>query len=186
MFDMKEVFVFFHLLMFFFLSSCFKEKVDDSVPLSNFIVEQEVKEKKEQDVQDDVVVESLDVLDNTEQKVVNDVKLIQDFVVYFDFDKSLLSEEALLTLDKHIAFLLKNPDRGVVLEGHSDERGTQEYNIALGKERGNSVLEYFLSYGASADNIEVVSFGEEHPKNLDHNSVAWDENRRVEIRYIEL
>jgi peptidoglycan-associated lipoprotein len=183
---MKEVFVFFHLLMFFFLSSCFKEKVDDNVALSNFIIEQDSKEKKEQEIKEHSINQNLELLNHTEEEIVSDINLIQNFIVYFDFDKSILTEEACFILDKHIAFLLKNSSRAVLLEGHSDERGSEEYNIALGKERANAVLDYFLSHGVSSDNIEAISFGETQPKNIGHNSFAWDENRRVEIRYVDL
>ncbi|HIG36721.1 MAG TPA: peptidoglycan-associated lipoprotein, partial [Oceanospirillaceae bacterium] len=76
------------------------------------------------------------------------------------------------------------PTAKIVLEGHADERGTREYNIALGERRGNAVSRYLVVQGVSVDAIEVVSFGEERPVNAGHDSASWAENRRVEIRYI--
>ena len=71
-----------------------------------------------------------------------------------------------------------------MLEGHADERGTREYNMALGERRGNSVSRYLVVQGVSVDAIEVVSFGEERPVNEGHDEASWSENRRVEIRYV--
>ncbi len=86
-------------------------------------------------------------------------------------------------LNGHAAFLAQNPGARIVLEGHADERGTREYNMALGERRGNSVSRYLVVQGVSVDAIEVVSFGEERPVNEGHNESSWSENRRVEIRY---
>ncbi|HCH32638.1 MAG TPA: peptidoglycan-associated lipoprotein Pal [Oceanospirillaceae bacterium] len=105
-------------------------------------------------------------------------------VIYFDFDQSTIKAEFRTALNGHAAYLSQNPTAKIVLEGHADERGTREYNIALGERRGNAVSRYLVVQGVSVDAIEVVSFGEERPVNAGHDSASWAENRRVEIRYI--
>lgn len=104
-------------------------------------------------------------------------------VIYFDFDQSTIKAEFRAALNGHAAYLSQHPDARIVLEGHADERGTREYNIALGERRGNAVSRYLVVQGVSVDAIEVVSFGEERPVNAGHDSASWSENRRVEIRY---
>ena len=105
-------------------------------------------------------------------------------IIYFDFDQSTIKAEFRAALNGHAADLSQNPSANIVLEGHADERGTREYNIALGERRGNAVSRYLVVQGVSVDAIEVVSFGEERPVNAGHDSASWAENRRVEIRYI--
>jgi len=105
-------------------------------------------------------------------------------VIYFDFDQSTIKAEFRTALNGHAAYLSQNPSARIVLEGHADERGTREYNIALGERRGNAVSRYLVVQGVSVDAIEVVSFGEERPVNAGHDSASLAENRRVEVRYI--
>lgn len=104
-------------------------------------------------------------------------------VLYFDFDSSQISGEQREIIDAHAGFLSRNPDVSVVLEGHADERGTREYNLALGERRAKAVEQLLLVQGVSADQIQVISFGEERPVALDNNESAWRLNRRVEILY---
>lgn len=104
-------------------------------------------------------------------------------VFYFDFDKSIVRPEAREALAKHAKYLVANPDARVVLEGHADERGTREYNMALGERRAKAVSRYLTIQGVAAAQIESVSFGEEKPLEFGHNKVAWQANRRVEVRY---
>ena len=105
-------------------------------------------------------------------------------VIYFDFDQSTIKAEFRTALNGHAAYLSQNPSARIVLEGHADERGTREYNIALGERRGNAVSRYLVVQGVSIEAIEVVSFGEERPVNSGHDSASLAENRRVEVRYI--
>jgi len=105
-------------------------------------------------------------------------------IIYFDFDQSTIKAEFRAALNGHAAYLSQNPSANIVLEGHADERGTREYNIALGERRGNAVSRYLVVQGVSVDAIEVVSFGEERPVNAGHDSASWAENRRVEIRIL--
>lgn len=104
-------------------------------------------------------------------------------VFYFDFDKSIVRPAAREALAKHAEFLINNPDARIVLEGHADERGTREYNMALGERRAKAVLRYLTIQGVAASQIETVSFGEEVPVSFGHDDDSWQLNRRVEVRY---
>jgi peptidoglycan-associated lipoprotein len=99
--------------------------------------------------------------------------------VYFDFDKSDLGEETRQVLHLNADWLLKNSDYGVVIEGHCDERGTIEYNLALGQRRAQAVREYLSNLGVAADRMRLVSFGEERPADPGHSEDAWAMNRRA-------
>jgi len=102
-------------------------------------------------------------------------------VFYFDFDQSALKPESLAALRIHAQRLIANPVN-VRLEGHADERGTREYNMALGERRGSSVSEFLVLQGVDASLLEVVSYGEERPASLDSTDSSWSLNRRVEIK----
>jgi peptidoglycan-associated lipoprotein len=102
-------------------------------------------------------------------------------IIYFDFDKSTIRQDALPVLMAH-AEKLKSSGGSAVLEGHADERGTREYNMALGERRGIAVRDYLVSQGVSRAKLEVVSYGEERPAVAESNSQAWSMNRRVVIR----
>jgi peptidoglycan-associated lipoprotein len=104
-------------------------------------------------------------------------------VVHFDYDSTELSNEDLNTLQAHAQFLMANANSRVALTGHTDERGTREYNMALGERRGNGVNAAFSANGADTGRIEVVSSGEERPVCLDSDESCWSQNRRVEISY---
>jgi peptidoglycan-associated lipoprotein len=102
---------------------------------------------------------------------------------YFDFDRYAIKEESKKALMAHGAYLALNPGAKVVLEGHTDERGTVEYNLALGEDRAKSVKRYLLVQGAAASQVETVSLGEERPVQLGQSEAAWSQNRRVALQY---
>lgn len=104
-------------------------------------------------------------------------------VFYFDFDKAVIQTGAFEALSTHAKYLASNPDARVVLEGHADERGTREYNMALGERRAKAVSRFMTVQGAGSNQIEVVSYGEERPAMMGHESASWDKNRRVELKY---
>lgn len=107
----------------------------------------------------------------------------QERVIYFDFDRAEIRPEYLDIVGEHGRFLANNPDGRVRLEGHTDERGTREYNIALGEERAKSVQNLLELQGVLGRQIQVVSYGEELPVDEGHDSEAWAKNRRVNIIY---
>ena len=102
-------------------------------------------------------------------------------VFYFDFDKSELKPEAKAALRMH-AQSLRNNSRSVRLEGHADERGTREYNMALGERRANAVKEFLMLEGVNGGRLEVISYGEESPIAMGSSESSWALNRRVEMK----
>jgi peptidoglycan-associated lipoprotein len=114
-------------------------------------------------------------------KALEDAVAAAGSVVYFDFDKSTLTSATRRVLDAHIA-LLKENNNSVRLEGHTDERGTREYNMALGERRAKAVVDYMAVNGIARYRLETVSYGEERPAMAGSNEAAWSKNRRVEIK----
>ncbi len=98
--------------------------------------------------------------------------------VFFDFDKSTIRPDAKVTLDKNIAWLQSESSIRVLVEGHCDERGTQEYNLALGERRAKAVKDYLVAGGIAANRIDTISYGKERPFVLGHDESAWKWNRR--------
>jgi len=98
--------------------------------------------------------------------------------VFFATNKSILTTASRDTLRKQSAWMRKNKDITVTVEGHADERGTREYNLALGDRRANAVKDYLLTYGISGGRIAVISYGKERPVNSGSSPLAWSQNRR--------
>lgn len=104
-------------------------------------------------------------------------------VVHFDYDSADIKQEAYPVLQAHAAYLKANPSARLAIGGHTDERGTREYNMALGERRAKTVAAFLQSNGASAGQLEVVSYGEEKPLSTESTEEAWAENRRAELNY---
>ncbi len=108
----------------------------------------------------------------------------EDFVVnvgdrvFFDFDKSDLKADARTTLERQAFWLRKHPSISITIEGHADERGTREYNLALGERRASSVRDYLVSLGIDSGRVSTISYGKERPVNPASTEEAWAENRR--------
>ena len=98
--------------------------------------------------------------------------------VFFATNESILTTASRETLRAQAAWLRKNPDVTVVVEGHADERGTREYNLALGERRANAAKDYLMTYGISSDRITVLSYGKERPVDSGSTPLAWSKNRR--------
>lgn len=111
-----------------------------------------------------------------------EIEAFESVNIYFDFDKSELKPEAQIALKNKAAWLEKNPDYSVRIEGHCDERGTNEYNLALGERRANAAANFLMSLGISGDRIRTISYGEERPADPRHNETAWARNRRDEFK----
>ena len=110
--------------------------------------------------------------------------LLAKRTVYFDFDSSEIKGEGTDIVAAHAKYLAANPGTRVRLEGHTDERGSREYNIGLGERRAQSVRRALLLQGAADAQISTVSYGEERPAAAGHDETAWAKNRRVEIVYL--
>lgn len=104
-------------------------------------------------------------------------------IIYFEYDSSEVQPEYRSVVEAHAAFLANHPDQSVTLEGHADERGSREYNLALGERRAESIKQQMTLLGASSSQIRTVSYGEERPAVDGHDDYAWSQNRRVEILY---
>lgn len=111
----------------------------------------------------------------------DDAALRRITTFYFDFDTSEIKSEARDVLAAHARYLADNSDVSVRLEGHTDERGTGEYNLALGERRANAVQRFLVVNGADRNQIETVSYGEEKPAAMGSDESAWAQNRRVEL-----
>ena len=98
--------------------------------------------------------------------------------VFFATNESILTTASRETLRKQAEYLRKNSSMNIVLEGHADERGTREYNLALGERRANAAKDYLMTYGISASRISVISYGKERPVDSGSNTLAWSKNRR--------
>lgn len=125
---------------------------------------------------DESTMTALDRLEETEGP-------LSSRIVYFELDSAKLTSESIAILEVHGSFIAGNGEVTVRLEGHADERGSREYNIALGDRRAQSVRRVLLFQGASTDQVETVSYGEEQPASTDHTEEAWSLNRRVELIY---
>jgi peptidoglycan-associated lipoprotein len=99
--------------------------------------------------------------------------------IYFDFDSSVLKPSAQAALREKAAFMRSRPDVNVIIEGHCDERGTAEYNIALGERRAESAKAFLMNLGVSGSRMTTISYGEEKPAAMGHNEQAWAKNRRA-------
>ena len=99
--------------------------------------------------------------------------------VLFDYDSAKLDSSAKILLDAQSRFLRANTDLNFIIEGHADERGTREYNLALGEQRATAVRDYLVIQGIDPDRIKVISYGKEKPAVVGSNSMAWSKNRRA-------
>lgn len=103
--------------------------------------------------------------------------------VYFEFDSAAIDEESRGIIEAHSNYLVNNSSLNIIIEGHTDERGTREYNLALGERRANAVSRLMQALGVGPERIQTISYGEERPVALEHGESAWALNRRAEILY---
>jgi peptidoglycan-associated lipoprotein len=101
--------------------------------------------------------------------------------IYFDFDSFVLTAPSRDALDKNAALLAKNNPVKVQIEGHCDERGSDEYNLALGEKRAKAALSYLVTLGISPERLSIISYGKEKPLDMGHDEASWAKNRRAEF-----
>ncbi len=116
------------------------------------------------------------------QRLAKEILAFESENIYFDFDKSELKPEAKDNLKEKADWLNKNSSYSVRIDGHCDERGTQEYNLALGERRAYAAKNFLVALGISGDRISTVSYGEEKPADPGHDEEAWAKNRRDEFK----
>ena len=131
------------------------------------------------EVETDAMVDAVDTMTDE----MSEMTMPEFNIVYFDFDKSAIRSEFRSTLDLHAEYLSANESASLILEGHADERGTREYNLALGERRANAVATYLKLRGVSSTRFELVSFGEEKPASMGTTNEDYALNRRVEFKY---
>ncbi len=161
----------------FFVTSCAKKQVGISEgvkpPAKEVKEEVVIVEKPKEEVMVKMVEE-----EKLPPELAKAVAEFQNQNIYFDFDKSNLKPEAQMVLKKKAAFLRYNPSFSVLIAGNCDNRGTEEYNLALGERRAASAKDYLMALGISGDRIKTISYGELRPADPANNEAAWALNRR--------
>ncbi len=109
--------------------------------------------------------------------------LRENNTIYFNYDSDQIQDQYIGVMQAHAQYLRDNPDSRVIIEGHTDERGTPEYNIALGERRARSVARYMQNLGVDVNQLSIVSYGEEKPIDPGHSESSWSKNRRAVINY---
>ena len=106
-------------------------------------------------------------------------------MIHFDFDKFLIRDDAKSVLESNAAWMKKWSAVKILIEGHCDERGTEEYNLALGEKRAKSAFDYLVSLGVSGDRMKIISYGKSQSIDPGHNEISWERNRRAQFTIIE-
>lgn len=119
------------------------------------------------------------------KKLKEEMKEFETTMIHFDFDKAEIKPKAREILKKKAEWLLNHPEYSVKIEGYCDERGTEEYNLALGQRRAEAAKKYLVELGVSPDRISTISYGEENPIDPRHCEEAWAKNRRDEFKLIK-
>lgn len=136
------------------------------------------------EVEEPVATESVTVTPEPQLGTIEDIQPQKPIIlrtVNFEFDRYSLTSEAKAILAENARQLLENPDTKIRIEGHCDERGTVEYNLALGERRAMTTRDYLMSYGINPNRITIISYGKERPLDPRHTPDAWDKNRRAEF-----
>ena len=105
--------------------------------------------------------------------------------IYYDYDRAIIRDDAKSTLEANASWLKKFRSAKILVEGHCDERGTEEYNLALGEKRAKAAQDYLLSLGVGSDRLKIISYGKSQPINPGHDESAWQMNRRAQFLVIE-
>jgi peptidoglycan-associated lipoprotein len=178
--------VFLVFMLTFFTASCAKkqiQKADEGVrPVTSEPKQAEVaKPDGDYESRKRAEEEHLAKLREQEERLQKEIRAFESENIYFDFDKADLKPEAKAVLKKKAQWLLDNAQFSVRIEGHCDERGTNEYNLALGERRANTAKAYMIALGVSEKRLSSVTYGEERPADQGHNEKAWAKNRRDEF-----
>lgn len=128
-------------------------------------------------------VECPPICDFQRGDVADPASVLAENTIYFEFDSSVVRQQYMDIVKHHSAYLTQFPNIRVRVEGHTDERGTREYNIGLGRRRAQAVADLLKIYGVDPDQITTISYGEEMPAVVGHGEWAWSQNRRVELVY---
>ena len=178
----------------FLMTSCAKKQVrveEAAKPTPPAKIEEKAPERPEARREDGAAIRAAEVkrlarLREIEvgKRLRGEIQAFESDHIYFDFDKSDLKPGSRAILTKKAEWLRMNREYSLRIEGHCDERGTNEYNLALGERRSNAAWKYLNALGISGDRISTISYGEERPANPGHNDAAWSKNRRDEFKLI--
>ncbi len=174
------------LMVFAALSSCRgRARVEEVTPPPPPL---EVEEQPEvEKVEEPVVVKEPELTEEEifMRKTLEEINLEAPLqMIHFDYDKYFIRDDAKYVLEANASWLKKYDAIGFLIEGHCDERGTEEYNLALGEKRAKSTLDYLASLGISADRIRTISYGKSVPLDPEHNETSWQKNRRAQFLII--
>ena len=180
---MKKLIVFSlaFILVFTFFAGC-KKKVKE-VPPPPQVKEQPKVEKVEEPVVKEPVLSEEEIFMSKSLEQINKEKPLE--MVHFDYDKYFVREDAKSVLEKDAAWMKKFKTVKVLIEGHCDERGTEEYNLALGEKRAKSAMDYLSSLGIPGDRMKIISYGKSQILAGGHDEASWQMNRRAQFTIIE-
>lgn len=183
---MKKAIIFFlsALLVCLFLVSC-RAKVEEAPPPPPPQVKEQPKLEKVEEVppvkQPELTEEEI-FMQKSLEEINREIPLD---MIHFDFDRYFIRDDAKPVLAANAKWLNKFSSAKILIEGHCDERGTEEYNLALGEKRAKSTLDYLVSLGISANRMKIISYGKSQPLDAGHNETAWQKNRRSQFLIIE-
>lgn len=169
------------LLVVAFFASC-RKQVEEAPPPPQ-VKEQPKVEKVEQPPVKEPELSEEEIFARKTLEELNAEKPLD--VIHFDYDKFFIRDDAKPVLQQNAAWLKKWPSTRILIEGHCDERGTEEYNLALGEKRAKATLDFLLSLGIPVDRIKTISYGKSQPVDQGHDEMAWSKNRRAQFTIIE-
>ncbi|MGB9907327.1 MAG: peptidoglycan-associated lipoprotein Pal [Candidatus Saccharicenans sp.] len=171
------------ILVLAFAASCKKKAKEVPPPPPPQAQEQPRVEKVEEPVIKEPVLTEEEIFMKKTLEEINQEKPLA--MIHFDYDKYNIRPDAVPVLEANARWLKKFPTVKILIEGHCDERGTEEYNLSLGEKRAKSTMEYLMSLGISADRIRIISYGKSQPLDPGHEETAWAKNRRAQFLIIE-
>ncbi len=171
------------IILVFSLSISCKKKPQEVPPPPPQAKEQPQVEKVEPPVVKEPQLSEEDLFLQKSLEEINKAKPLAN--VYFDYDKAVIRDDAKPVLETNAAWLKRFKTVKILIEGHCDERGTEEYNMALGEKRAKAAEDYLISLGISADRLKIISYGKSQPSDPGHNEAAWQKNRRDQFLVIE-
>lgn len=161
-----------------FMTSCSSQTVDESEPEA---VEEEAQPEAEPEMEEPEAEEATSVYEGEDTTDMDAEQMFYNENVYFAFDRAVLTEMGQEVLQRKADFMNKNDDLNISIEGHCDERGTNEYNLALGDRRAEAAKDFLVDLGIDASRISTVSYGEERPVDPGSSEEAWAKNRRASV-----
>jgi len=170
------------LLVIAFFASC-RKQVEEAPPPPPQVKEQPKVEKVEAPQVKEPVLTEAEIFAKKTLEELNSEAPIN--TIHFDYDKFFVRDDAKSVLEQNAAWLKKWTSVKVLIEGHCDERGTEEYNLALGEKRAKSTFDYLVSMGISANRLKTISYGKSQPADTGSNEIAWQKNRRAKFTIIE-